>query len=154
MAVISQGDVEIDGHFDTMEAFRRVEAENATGLLKAAMGLKKRDRLPEYNRADHDWPLMVYHAEKGEKVIGVNLANKGREERIQLEKANRQILAELEKQGWRREPYPKPQVTVLDPAVEKAALIAKNDALQGQIIVLSDRLTKAIEAIEKLQKES
>jgi hypothetical protein len=48
------------------------------------------------------------------------------------------------KAGWREEPYPRPQIAVLDPATEKKNLMDTNQQLQAQLIRMQERL----EAIE------
>lgn len=138
---------EVNGHGDSIEAFRTANEQNARALLNVAEGKHKNTPRPAYDsrHADNQWPKMRYHAEKGEVVIGKNL--KGIEDRgmrARIEKENQESLAAAEKQGWRAEPYTKPQIAVLDPATEKMELKRKLDEQQGQITALNDLLQKAL----------
>src|SRR6185312_9959055 len=67
---------EINGHGDSIDAFRQANEGNARALLNVAEGKKKNDPRPIYNpdHPDNAWPLMVYHPEKGELIVGKSLA--------------------------------------------------------------------------------
>lgn len=143
---------EIDGYADSMDEFRRAHDTNTTGILRVMLKLGKRDPLPVYNRADHDWPMMIYHPVKGELTIGRNLSGLQGKQRESIERENQELLKENLKIGYRREPYAKPQIAVLDPATEKMQLKRENDELRGHVVQMSDTLTRMQEAIERLQK--
>jgi len=135
-----------------MDAFRNAHRDNSRIILNLAAGRKKNDPTPAYDpkHPDNAWPKMVYHPEKGEKTIGTNLLGLPPAVKVQTAKENAAALAQSVKDGWRSEPYVKPQIAVLDPALEKAALKATNDALQGQIVAQADELAKLRAAVEKL----
>lgn len=143
---------DVDGYGDSMAAFRDSHEQNTRVLLNLAAGRKKNAPLPAFNpqHPDNAWPVMVYHPERGEKTIGVNLLGLVGGPRQQAERDNKAALAQAQKDGYRAEPYVKPQIVVLDPALEKAAMKATNDALQGQIIAQADELAKLRSAVEKL----
>jgi uncharacterized protein YPO0396 len=50
------------------------------------------------------------------------------------------------------EPYLKPQVAVLDPAVEKKAMLEKNQELEGKLVAANDTLSKVLERLAALEK--
>jgi hypothetical protein len=70
--------------------------------------------------------------------------------RKEAETANKAALTQAQREGFRLESYLKPQIAVLDPALEKAALIAKNAEFEGKIVAQADELLKLREAVEKL----
>jgi hypothetical protein len=143
---------ELDGYGDSMRAFRSAHEGNTAVLLNLAAGRKKNDPAPPYdpNNPDNAWPVMVYHAEFGEKVIGQSLTSLDKSVRSHIEGQNKSDLAAALKQGWRRDQYIKPQVAVLDPAVEKAAVLKKNQELEGKIVAQADQLAKLTELVNKL----
>ena len=139
----------INGHEKSIAIFRRAHVENSTALINHAEGKPVDHERPPYDPShpDNKWPLMVHHAEKGELTVGRSLV--GVEDpmtRNKITAANEKALAAAVASGYRAEPYPKPQVVVLDPATEKAELKRKNDELQGQITALTDLFNKAIAA--------
>ncbi len=89
---------------------------------------------------------MVYHPEKGGLSVGKSLVGLMGGARAEAERENKAALAQSAKNGYRAEPYLKPQIVVLDPALEKAELKRKNDELQGQITALTDLVNKALAA--------
>jgi len=143
---------ESNGYGDSMDAFRNAHRDNSRIILNLAQGRKKNDPAPAFDPAhpDNAWPLMIYHPEFGEKVIGQHLNHLDKSVRMHLEGQNKAELAAALKAGWRKEPYVKPQIAVLDPAVEKAAMKAKNDELEGKIVAQADELSKLRQAVEKL----
>lgn len=145
---------EVDGYGDSMEAFRTGHATNANILLNLAEGKKKNAPREPYvpDHPDNQWPVMVYHPAKGEKVIGVNLLGLNGTTRKQAEADNKTALAQSVKDGYRAQPYIKPQIAVLDPAVEKAAMLAKNQELEGKIVAQADDLAKLRAAFDKFLK--
>jgi len=143
---------ESNGYGDSMDAFRNSHRDNSRIILNLAAGRKKNDPPIPYNSAhpDNAWPKMVYHAERGEKTIGTNLAGLSAGAKASTERDNKAALAQSVKDGYRSEPYPKPQIAVLDPAIEKAQLKAKNEALEGMIVSQADDLAKLRASVEKL----
>lgn len=143
---------EVDGYGDSMDAFRKGHEQNTAILLNLAEGKKKNAYRPPFNpnSADNAWPVMLYHPEKGERVLGVSLVGLTGTARRDAEKDNLETVKAAKNIGYREEPYKKPQVVVLDPAVEKAALVAENQAMKGTIVSLSDQLNKLSQAVEKL----
>ncbi len=145
---------EIDGYGDSMEAFRNAERMNANALLNHMEHKKKNAFRPEYDprHPDNQWPVMLYHAENGEKVCGANLKGLSGLIREDTEKRNKAEMKFMQSSGWRTEPYLKPRVVVLDPAVEKEALIARNKELEGKIVALNDQFSKIMARIDSVEK--
>ena len=136
---------EIDGHGDAMEAFRTANNSNAAMLLNVSEKKKKNAPRPVYDprHPDNGWPKMVYSAERGELVVGkslVGVEDQGLRKRIVAE--NEAAIKEAFANGYRTEPYIKPRVAVLDPAVEKAEMLRKNQEMEGRIVALTDLVTK------------
>jgi hypothetical protein len=146
---------EINGYGDAMDAFRASHEQNSRQLVNLANGRKKNAVIPSYDpdHPDNQWPLMVYHPEKGELAVGRNLVGLVGIVRADAEKTNKAQLADALKSGYRKEPYLKPQVVVLDPAVEKAAMLAKQNELQGVIVSQNDVLQKLMARLEALEKK-
>lgn len=142
---------ESNGYGDSMDAFRNAHRDNSRIILNLAQGRKKNDPAPEYNPShpDNAWPTMVYHPEKGEKTIGLSLAGLSGSARRETENANKAALAQSAKDGYRSEPYQKPQIALLDPAAEKLALKQKNDELEGKLVAQADELSKLRQLVEK-----
>ncbi len=139
----------INGHEKSIAIFRRAHVENSNALLNHAEGLPVDAERPPYdpNHSDNKWPVMVHHAEKGELTVGKSLVGvPDPMVRNKIIAANEKALKDALASGYRAEPYPKPQIAVLDPAAEKAELKRKNDELQGQITALTDRVNKSIAA--------
>ena len=137
---------ETDGYGDSMEAFRSSHTNNSNILLNLLEGKKKNAIRPPYDPShpDNQWPVMVYHPEKGEKVVGQSLKGLEGKLRNAAESDNQDALTALLKSGWRNEPYPKPQIAVLDPATEKAASLAREGEMRGQIVALTDLVQKLV----------
>ena len=123
---------EMGGLKESMAAWRRNTVEVSDALLNITEGKDKDDARQPY--AFQGYPTALYRPDKME------FANSSQEK------------AELIRRGFRPEPYPKPQIEVLDPAIEKKALRDKNDELQGQIIRQQDALSKMMERLEALEK--
>jgi hypothetical protein len=143
---------ENNGYGDSMDAFRNAHADNSRIILNLAFGRRKNDPAPKFDpdSPDNAWPIMVYHPEKGHRIVGVNLLGLVGGARKQAEADNKAALAQVQKDGYRLEPYLKPQIAVLDPAVEKAAALAKNAELEGKIVAQADELAKLRQMLEKL----
>ncbi len=92
---------------------------------------------PGYQR--QEFPKMIYHAAHGERIV----ENQGElDGYLQL--------------GWRKEPYSKPKVEVLDPAVEKKASQDESVRLRGVIAQQTDlieKLTLRLDAMESSKKK-
>lgn len=158
MAVFAPNpDIGIDGLGESHAAFRESHESNSNQLLNLAEGRKKTDPRPAYNpnHPDNQWPQAVHHAAKGEKVVGRNLKGVADPtERKKILAANESEKSEALKLGYQLEPFVKPQVVVLSPEVEKAALIAKNKELEGQYIAANDMLVKMAARLEALEKKA
>lgn len=124
-----------NGYGDTMDAFRDSHKQNSRILVNLAMGRKKNAETPPYDpaHASNKFPAMVYHAARGEKIV----------------ESEHELNVAL-KDGYRKEPYAKPQIAVLDPASEKKALLDRNQELQGQIVAQGDQIAKLQAAVEAL----
>ena len=94
---------------------------------------------------------MVYHPEKGELVVGVNLKDLTGNLRKEKEAGNKAALSIAFKSGYRAEPYLKPQIAVYDAATEKAALQARNRELEGHIVSQGDLLAKLVARLEAIE---
>lgn len=145
-----------NGHEDSYAAFLDSHVANTNALLNLAEDKPKNAARPPYNPShpDNQWPLMVHHAAKGELTIGQTLKgliDPGERKRLQglNEVAKKEALA----MGYRLEPYVKPQVAVLDPAIEKAALQKRVQEQDGQVASLTDTLTKALARLDELEKK-
>lgn len=150
MAVTSYGQTNDGrGHQKSHAAFKKAHEENTTALLNLADGLPEDAARPPYDptHVDNQWPVMLHHATYGELTVGQTL--KGKTEpaiRRQIMEDNHAAKKAALKQGYRSEPYLKPQIVVLDPAVEKAALIRERDDMKGQINALHDMLAKLMQS--------
>ena len=146
MAVEQIGSVgEINGHADAMDAFRAAHELNSRQLVAIGMGLKKNAVIPAYDpeHEDNDFPVMLYHPEKGERIIGKSAKGLGDPKaRAALARENADLVLAAKKLGYREEPYVKPQIAILPPEVEKKALQDKLSGLEGQNTLLLDMLTK------------
>jgi hypothetical protein len=143
---------ETDGFGDSKEAFLNAHHSNSNALLNLADGKKKNAPRPVHDpeHPDNQWPKMVYHPEKGNLTVGTNLKGLSGVLRKEAEKNNETALANAVKSGYRSDPYLKPQIAVLDPATEKAALQAKNQELEGKLVAQADQLARLQAAVDTL----
>lgn len=134
------------------EAFRESHETNTRHLLNIAEGKKQTaPRAPfDPDHADAQWPVMVYHAAGKEKVIGASTAGLDPRSAKNATDDNKAAMALALKDGFRKEPYLKPQIAVLDPAAEKQALKDANERLQGQITAQADAMAKLQDQMSKL----
>lgn len=142
------------GHEKSMAAFKRSHEENTNALLNLAEGKSEEEPRPAYdpNHTDNHWPIMVHHAAKGELVVGKSLRGiKDPAERRQVTDTNKAAKKAALDGGYRCEPYLKPQIAVMDPAAEKAAMKAENAELRGQINALNDMMARVLAGIEAKQ---
>lgn len=125
-------------HTEVGDALRNVSgiATVATedGRLVNGAPIDPEDPRPAYNPAKHPFPRMIYHAEKGSKIVSTDAEYK-----------------EAIKGGWRNEQFLKPQVAVFDPATEKKQMQATLAQKDGQINALNDTLQKALARLEALE---
>lgn len=158
MAVTSYGEINDGrGHQKSHAAFKKAHEENTNALINLAEGKPGDEPRPAYDPShpDNHWPIMIHHPERGELTIGKTL--KG----ITDPALRREILEDnhtskknaIKNLGYRLEPYVKPQIAVLDPAVEKAAMIKERDEMRGQITALSDMVSKLV-ASQQSAKQS
>lgn len=136
---------EVDGHGDSVEAFRNANNSNAAALLNVSEGKKKNAPRPVHDprHPDNHYPVMLYHSEYGEKIFGVSLLGvRDVAERKRLTSDNDGIVKAAIAAGYRAEPYIKPKIAVLDPAVEKAEMLRKNQEMEGRITALTDLVMK------------
>ena len=82
------------------------------------------------------YPKMLFHATHGEIIV-----------------ANKEEQKAREGEGYRTTPYEKPRVVVLDPAVEKKALVDENRELKGQITMLTDLMSKMEQRLDSIDKK-
>lgn len=146
---------ETNGYGDSMDAFRSAHEQNTRALLNLAAKRPKNAPIPPYNPShpDNQWPVMVFHPEKGELTVGKNLTGLTGVVRKDVETTNKADLAMALKMGYRDEPYQKPQITLLDPAVEKAAMLAKHRELEGTIVAQQDYMSKLEARLAALEKK-
>lgn len=121
--------------------FRKHHVEVGDALLNLAEGVDQDEPRPAYVK--QEFPMMVYHAEKGELIVS------GQEDHVD----GRLGLKSALKAGYRRQPYPKVAVAVLDPATEKLELLAKLKTKDGEIATLTDLVLKMNARLEKLEKD-
>lgn len=154
MAVEVLGQTEVNGHGDSMDAFRQAHEANSRALINLLEHRAKNAPLPAYDpkHPDNSWPVMVYHPAKGELTVGKNL--KGVEDPAARQRITRENKAKYDAaiaDGYRDEPYLKPQIAVLDPASEKKALLDRNQELEGKIAVLTDQFAKLMARIDAVK---
>ncbi len=124
---------------ESISKFRKHHGEVGDALMNiSGLGtvtgdpVDKDEPRPAYHHAE--WPMMIYHADGRERVV-----------------QDHREYEEWRGKGFRDDPYPKPQVAVLDPATEKKALMETNRQLQGQVTTqqdLIDRLSARLDAVE------
>jgi hypothetical protein len=130
---------EMPGLKGALATFRKSEQERGDALLNiAGVGTVDgqmadvEDPRPPY--VYQPWPKLMYHAD-------------GREQQVD----NQAEAEEAGAKGFRHMPYPKPQVAIEDPRVEKARLIqdaADARALNAQLL---ERLTQVTERLAALE---
>ena len=123
----------------SLASFRKAEAERGDALLNiAGVGTidgnpcDPEDPRPAYQR--QEWPRMIYHADGREVIVNTT----------------EEMKAKFD-QGFRKEPYMRPQVAVLDPAAEKKLLIdqlAEERALRAKSDELLKQLADRLQSME------
>jgi hypothetical protein len=138
-----------NGHAASMRKFMEAHVADTASLLNLAEGKEVDATRPPYDPShpDNQWPIMLHHPEKGELTVGASLVGvqdtPGQpSKRAAIQKGNEKLVADAIARGYRKEPYAKPQIAVLDPAAEKLELKRKLDEQQGQITMLLDRINK------------
>ena len=121
---------ELEGLKESLSRFRKHHEEVANALLNiSGIGTMtgdvadKDDPRPAYVR--QEWPKHVYHADGRDKTVADSAE-------LQLEMD----------EGFRLEPYQKPQIAVHDPKSEKAALEARLKQQDATIAQLQDMVLK------------
>ena len=137
----------VDGHAQSMKDFRRAHNENSVGILNANEKLPVDLPRPVYDpkHPDNQWPVMMHHPEKGELAVGKNL--KGildDDQRKKVTAGNEKAKVDAMKSGYRAEPYPAPQVALMDPASEKKHQQDEMNKMRGQLTAMQDLLAKAL----------
>jgi len=82
---------------------------------------------PAYDPKDprNQWPRMIYHADGREQIV-----------------MDAKELKEFQDKGFRKEPYPKVQIALEDPKVEKQRLQQQLAEKDGQIAMLTERFNQ------------
>jgi hypothetical protein len=148
-----------DGYAENMMQFRQSHEQNTAGLLNVSEGKKVGAPRAPYdpNHPDNQWPVMVHHPVKGELTVGENLLGmpnmterdkKARQFRIQ---ENEKALSAALGSGYRREPYAKPIIAMMDPVTEKANLAKDLAEKDGLIKAQNDQLAKLSARLELLE---
>ncbi len=120
--------------------FRKHHIEVGDALLNLAEGIDQDEPRPQYVK--QEFPMMVYHPEKGELIV----------EGMEDLPGGQLGLKSALKAGYRRQPFQKVAVAVLDPATEKLELLAKLRQKDGEIATLTDLVLKINTRLEKLEK--
>lgn len=135
MSVLTTGlPKDMGGHKKSQAEFALHNKRVGDALMNLEEGRDEDDPRPAY--VYQPYPKMLFHHEKGEIIV----ANKD-EQKIK------------ESEGWRTTPYEKPRVVVLDPAIEKKALMDENRELKGQIVHQTDLLSRLEARLESLEKK-
>lgn len=132
---------EVGGLEDSQGIFRKWHKNVGDSLLNLAEGKKVNDEREAYRF--QPWPTMVYHADGRNLQIGKPDARK---------EENEKELKEALARGFRREPYLKPQVAVLDPRDEKAALIRELTDQRSQNAQMFDLITKLKAQVDSIEQ--
>lgn len=106
---------------------------SGTGTVDG-LPVDKDEPRPTYDPRANQWPMAAYHAD-------------GRFETAETPDQ----LQEFIQKGFRREPYPKAQVALNDPATEKKELQRKLTEKDGQIASLQDLFEKALQRLDALE---
>ena len=116
---------------ESLAVFRKHHQNVADVLLNLSEGKRKDDSRPSYEF--QAWPKMVYHADGGHAIVN-----------------DEKEMRELEKKGYRKEPFLKAQVAELTPHEQSVALKAQNKALMEQVNSQADLIRKMNEKLEVL----
>lgn len=120
------------GFEKSYEAFLNDHISSSNALLNISEGKPQTIARPPHNHAAHQWPKLVYSSTS---TLVVN---------------NEAEFRRAEHQGYRLEPFIKPQVAILSPEVEKAALQAKIAERDGALANLSDQMLKMQDDMKRL----
>lgn len=132
---------DMGGLEESQAAFRKHHKNVGDVLNNMAEGLKKDEDRPDYEH--QSYPKMVYHAERGERIVHTS----------------KDLKAAIEEEGYRIAPYAKPKVYVADPETEKKQLLETNNRLRAQVIDQNETIEKQngvlagmMDRLEKLEQ--
>lgn len=125
---------EMGGLKESQIQFRKHQAEVGDALLNVAEGRDKDDPRPAYKH--QEFPKMIYHPEKGTVIV---------KDEIELDEY-------LRADGWRLEPYLKPQVALEDPKTEKLLLQKQLREKDGEIATLNDNQRAMQRQLDELRE--
>lgn len=128
--VVAGMGAKVGGTKESVAAFRKHHEDLSRQLLNVAEGLDKDDPRPIL--APQEYPMMIY-SPRGSVVV------KSAQERDKYFE-----------QGYRMQPYPKPQVLINDPKTEKLEMQRENKELRGQLTSQQDQINK----LEQMLMES
>lgn len=130
--MVSGGNVKVGELKQSQSEFRKHHKEVGDALINLGEGKDTEDPRPEYTF--QAYPQMIYHADGDEKIVNSDLEKK-------------EYLAK----GFREKPYLKPQVAVLDPAIEKKALMDQNKQLQQLLTIQGEQMATMMERMEAME---
>lgn len=124
---------------ESLDTFKKHHSDVADKLLNmsgigTSTGEPVKMTAPRPAYVHQAWPTMRFHHTKGEAVA-----------------FNQQELDELYRSGYRDEPYPKPQIAIHDPKIEKQQLQDDLKRKDGELAQLSDVLQRALARLEALE---
>ena len=125
---------DMPGQKRALKEFVQHNARVGDALMNLEDGLDEDDPRPAIGYVP--FPKMIFHAKDGEKIVNTP-------EELKTAKA----------EGWREQPYEKPRVVVLDPAVEKAALIKENQELKASQTILTDQMSQLMNRLDAIEKK-
>jgi hypothetical protein len=123
---------------ESLTKFRKHHEEVGDALMNVSGvgtvtgdAMDKDEVRPPYVHAE--WPRMYFHADGRQEVAATPADGEA-----------------FEARGFRKAPYLKPQIAVLDPATEKKALMDTNAQLQAQITRQNEVAARQQEQIDQL----
>ena len=143
-----------DGLAKSLENFVDDHLATSRGMQNIAMGKKPTAPIPPFDPShpDNQWPVMVYHPTLPPKTIGKPVFTQFKDGKpvVMDEKEKKRTIAENEAalksqlglEGWQKAPYLKPNVRVLTPEEEKAALVKQIDEQNQKLAALSDTVQR------------
>ena len=143
-----------DGLAKSLEAFVDDHLATSRGMQNIAMGKKATAPVPPFDptNPDYQWPVMVYHPTLPPKIIGKPIYKqyKDGKEIVMDDKEKKRTIAENEAalksqlglEGWQKTPYLKPDVRMLTPEEEKAALVKQINEQNQKLAALADTVQR------------
>lgn len=128
--VVAGMGVKVGGTKESVAAFHKHHADLSRQLLNVAEGIDKDDPRPVQPK--QDFPMMIY-SPRGSMIVN---SPEERDQKIS--------------EGYRMQPYPKPQVLINDPKTEKLEVQRKNAELQGQLTAQADEIAQLRELVQEL----